>query len=91
MTDDAFESIDDLAFTQPEKLPGPSPTPSQCSKLVWLAQRCEEGKCCEAQWNSSVHDNVLDLAIHHDGIRGKVYFLNWFVCSTFTLEWRNEH
>jgi len=88
MTDDAFGAIDDFAFTQLSKLPGPSPTPEQCAKAVWLAQRCEEGRCCEAAWNSSVHNFVLDLAIHHAEFREKVYFLNWFVrfisgCRTY--------
>lgn len=80
-THNAFGEIDDLAFIQPKNLPGPSPTPSQCAKVVWLAQRCEVRRCFEAQWNSSVHNYVLDLAIHNAGFREKVYFLNWFGCS----------
>lgn len=73
----AFGTIKRFSFAHPSELPGPSPTPEQCAKAVWLARRCEEGRCCEAAWNSSVHNYVLDLAIHHDEFLDKVYFLNW--------------
>ena len=85
LTDAAYGAIDDFTFTQSGKLPGPSPTPQQCTKAMWLAKRCEERRCCEAAWNSSVHNYVLDLAIHHDEFLNKVYFLNCFVCVLFSV------
>ena len=81
LADDTFGAIDDFAYIKLTKLPGPLPTPEQCAKAVWLAQRCEEGRYCEAAWNSSVHNFVLDLALHHDKFKEKLYFLNWFVNS----------
>ncbi|KAF2835302.1 hypothetical protein M501DRAFT_1044332 [Patellaria atrata CBS 101060] len=76
LADETFGAIDDFAYTKPIKLPGPSPAPEQCAKAVLLAQRCEEGGHCEAAWNSSVHNFILDLALHHNVFKEKLYFLN---------------
>lgn len=79
IADNAFGEIDNLAFTHSSKLPGPSPTPQQCAKAVRRAWQCEKNKCCEAAWNSGVHDFVLDLAIDNNEFRDKVGFVNWYV------------
>lgn len=90
MTDKAFRRINDLAFTQLGKLPGPSPSPEQCAKAVRRAKRCEDRKSSEPSWNCMVHAFVLDLAIDHAEFRDKVFFENWFVrfildCYTYNL------
>lgn len=89
MTGNGFGAIDDFAFTQSSTLPGPSPTPEQCAKAVWLARRCEEGRYSEAAWNSSAHNFVFDLAMHHAEFLEKVYFLNW--CERFKFGCRAYH
>ncbi|KAF2455777.1 hypothetical protein BDY21DRAFT_372923 [Lineolata rhizophorae] len=69
----------DFVYADPDDLPGPSPTPQQCAKAVWLAGRCEEMGCSEAAWNSSVHNYVLDLALYTKPFMDRVYFFN---CTT---------
>ena len=74
--DNTFASIDEFAYTKPTKLPSASPTLEQCAKTVWLARRSEEERHRGAAWKRSVHNIVLDLALHHDIFKEKVYFLN---------------
>ncbi|KAF2416326.1 hypothetical protein EJ08DRAFT_703686 [Tothia fuscella] len=75
--DDIFDGgNDEYSFTQPNKLPGPSPTPQQCAKIVRLARRCEEHRACEAAWNSSVHNLILDTALDYHAFINAVYFVN---------------
>ena len=81
----AFEAINDYDFvyTNPDDLPGPSPTPQQCAKAVWLAARCETMGCSEAAWNSSVHNYILDIALYTMPFVDRVYFVNWYVLRHF--------
>ncbi|KAF2807524.1 uncharacterized protein BDZ99DRAFT_573325 [Mytilinidion resinicola] len=66
----------DFVYADPDDLPGPSPTPQQCAKAVWLAARCERKGCSEAAWNSSVHNYILDLALYTKPFIDRVYFVN---------------
>lgn len=81
ITTSAFEAINDYDFvyTDQHDLPGPSPTPQQCAKAVWLAARCETMGCGEAAWNSSVHNYILDIALYTTPFIDQVYFINWYV------------
>ncbi|KAF2813831.1 uncharacterized protein BDZ99DRAFT_459582 [Mytilinidion resinicola] len=66
----------DFVYADLDDLPGPSPTPRQCAKAVWLAARCETKGCSEAAWNSSVHNYILDLALYTKPFMDQVYFVN---------------
>jgi hypothetical protein len=77
--DNIFDTKSDYNFADPTLLPGPSPTPQLCAKLVRLARRCEENRACEAAWNSSVHNLILDTALDNDAFVDSIYFVNWLV------------
>jgi hypothetical protein len=90
ITASAFEAINeyDFVYTNPDDLPGPSPTPQQCAKAMWLAARCETMGCSEAAWNSSVHNYILDIALYTTPFIDRVYFINWYVLWSF---WKIYH
>ncbi len=69
------------AFSPRCSLPGPSPSPEECVRILYCARRCETDKASEAHWNSHVHNQVLQAALWHT--RASVCWVN---CTTAKIE-----
>lgn len=52
-----------FAFAPQSSLPGPSPSPRACEKILVHGQECEEGRETEASWNTKVHSPILEAAL----------------------------